>query len=71
MGSPTTNILSEIFLQKLEVRHFYKLIKNHNKKLLALYVGFIIIICDSTNTNEVHILEDLNNIHNKIQFTLE
>jgi hypothetical protein len=34
-------------------------------QLLARFVGYIIIIFDNTNTNEVEILDDLNNIHKK------
>jgi Reverse transcriptase (RNA-dependent DNA polymerase). len=35
MGSPTSSILSEIFIQNLEEKHFDRIIKNHNIKLLA------------------------------------
>ena len=71
MGSPTSNILSEILLQNLEDRHFDKIRKKHNIKLLARYVEDIVTIFENTKTNEIQILEDLNNLHNKIKFTLE
>ena len=58
------------FLQNLEDKHFDRIIKNHNIKLLARYVHDIIIIFDNTKTSEIQIL-DLNNLHNKIKFILE
>ena len=41
MGSPTSNILPEIFLQNLEDKHFDRIIKTYNIKLLARYVDDI------------------------------
>ena len=61
MGSPTSNMLSEIYLQNLEDKHFDRIIKNHNIKLLAHYLDDIIIIFDKTNTNKIQILDGLNN----------
>jgi hypothetical protein len=71
MGSPTSNILSEILLQNLEDRHFDKIRKKHNIKLLARYVEDIVTIFENTKTNEIQILDELNNLRNKIKFTLE
>ena len=69
MGSPTPNILSEIFLQNLEDKYFDRMIKRHNIKLLARYVDDIIIIFDNTNTNKIQILDNLYNLQKEI--TLE
>ena len=63
MGSPISNILSEIFLQNLEDKHFDGVIKNLCIKQLAFYVDDVIVIFDNTNTNEILILKNLNNIH--------
>ena len=63
MGSPTSNILSEIFLQNIEDKHFERIIKSHDINLLALCVDDIIF--HNTNKNEIKILDDLNNSHKK------
>ena len=57
------------FLQNLEDKHFDRIIKNHNIKLLARYVHDIIIIFDNTKTSEMQTLDDPNKLHKKI--TLE
>ena len=44
MRRPISIILSEIFRQDLENRHFDKLIKKHSIQLLARYVDDIIIL---------------------------
>jgi hypothetical protein len=64
MGSPTSRIISEIFLQNMENEHFH-ITRKHKIRLLARYVDDILVIYEND------ILNDLNSIHNKIKFTNE
>ena len=47
MGSPTSAIISEIFLQNMENKHFHNIIRKHKVSLLARYVDDILVIYDS------------------------
>ena len=72
MSSPTSGIMSEIFLQNKEndITTSQKK-KKHKIRLLARYVDDILVIYDSVTSNEIDVLNDLNSIHNKIKFTQE
>ena len=67
MGSPTSGIMSEIFLQNMENKYFNNTTRQHKIRLLARYVDDILVIYDSITNNENDILNDLNSIHKKIK----
>jgi hypothetical protein len=71
MGSPTSGITSEIFLQNIENENFHNITRKHKIRLLAQYVDDILVIYDCDTSNEIDILNDLNSIHFKINFTHE
>ena len=67
MGSPTSGIMSEIFLQNMENEHFQDITRKHKIR----YVDVILVIYDSVTSNGNDILNDLNSINSKIKFTHE
>jgi hypothetical protein len=71
IGAPSSSILSELFLQFLE--HNEILIIWSGRKIIsyARYVDDILIIYDHNNTNLNKVLNQFNNIHSNIQFTVE
>jgi hypothetical protein len=71
MGAPSSSILSELYLHCLEHNEILKIISNHKIINYARYVDDIIIIYDHTITKLNQVLSEFNNIHNKIQFTVE
>ena len=71
MGSPISPIMSEIFLQYLEDQHIEKIKKQYNIIFYCRYVDDIFIIYDNHKDIDDKILDRFNNIHSKIQYTLE
>jgi hypothetical protein len=71
MGAPSSSVLSELYLQFLEHNEILKIISDHKIINYARYVDDIIIIYDHTITNLNQLFNEFNNIHNKIQFTVE
>jgi hypothetical protein len=72
MGAPSSAFfLAEIYLQFLEHNQIMQLLKKHKIISYHRYVDDILIIYDTTNTNINNTLTDFNNIHHKIQFTIE
>ena len=71
MGSPTSGIMSEIFLQNTENEHFHNITRKRKIRLLVRYGDDILVIYDSVTSYENYILNDLNRMHNKIKFTHE
>ena len=65
MHSPTSNTLSENFLQHVESKHFHKIIAKRKIRVLTRYVDDILLIYASITTNESHIVNDLNSINKK------
>ena len=61
MGSPTSEIMSEIFLRNMENKNFLNIAREHKIRLLAWYVDDILAIYDSVTSNENYNLNDLNN----------
>ena len=65
MDSPTSGIMSEIFLQNMENKNFHNIKRSNKIRLLARYVDDILVIYDSVTSNEYYILNDLNSIVTK------
>jgi len=71
MGSPTSGIMSEIFLQNMENEHSHDITRKNKIAPPARYVDDILIIYDSVISSKNYILNDLNSIHKKIRFIHE
>jgi hypothetical protein len=71
MGAPSSAFLAEIYLQSLEHNQIMHILKKHKIISYHRYVDDILIIFDTTNTNINNTLADFNNVHHKIQFTIE
>ena len=72
MGSPISSLLSEIFLQNLESQFIENIKTKHNISFYGHYVDDILIVYNQTDENQSqNILNDFNNIHNSLKFTLE
>ena len=71
MGSPLSPIISEIFLQQLELQHIEQIKQQFNIIFYGRYVDDIFIIYDDTLDNSDKITEHFNNLHPKLKFTLE
>jgi len=71
MGSPTSGIFSEIFLQEMEEKHFHHLKSNHNISIITHYVDDILIIYNHNKHIEEQIAQELKTIHKNIKFTYE
>lgn len=71
MGSPSSSLLSEIFLQiKIEPKLIEILKKHDPNSIYHRYVDDCIFITKN-NANIDNILNEINQIHNNIKFTLE
>jgi hypothetical protein len=71
MEAPTSAILAEIYLQYIEHTFIQGILEKHKIVSFHRYVDDILILYDNTVTNIKHVLEDFNNINNKLQFTVE
>jgi hypothetical protein len=71
MGTPTSAILSEIFLQALEYNHILMLLNKHHIIGYFRYVDGILIIFKFQITQIENRLADFNSLHIKLKFTLE
>jgi hypothetical protein len=67
MGAPSSALLAEIYLQFLE----HNLLLKHKILSYHRYVDDILIIYNSLSTNINETLSDFNDLHHKIQFTIE
>ncbi|XP_072380863.1 uncharacterized protein [Diabrotica undecimpunctata] len=68
MGSPLSPFLADIFLDSLE----QKFVNNNNKIVFwSRYVDDCIALIQGTQDDALQILDDLNNLHPNISFTLE
>jgi hypothetical protein len=70
MGSPLSGFLSEIFIQEHEDKLINSLNKTYNITFWARYVDDIICIFDNT-VDPTIALNNINNIHKHLQFTIE
>ena len=71
MGSPTSGILSGVFLQEMEEKHFHKLKLKYNINMISRYVDDILIIYNDDKYNEERIVKELNTLHKNIEITYE
>jgi hypothetical protein len=71
MGAPSSAILAEVFLQKVEHNEIYRILRKHNIEGYFRYVDDILIIYDLQSTNIENMLIEFNNIHKNIQYTRE
>jgi hypothetical protein len=71
MGAPTSTILAETFIQHVEHKHIYPILKT--QEIIAYYRYADDIICDQNKTNIEQTLNEFNNIQLQpsIKFTIE
>ena len=72
MGSPLSPFLSEVFMNHLETEYISKL-NSFNKHILhwCRYVDDIFAVFQGNETDILHFVSELNNIHKNIKFTYE
>jgi hypothetical protein len=71
MGAPTSAILAETFIQYLDHTIIYRILRKHQIIDYYCYVDDILIIYNEQRTNIKNTLDEFNNIHQKIKFTME
>jgi len=71
MGAPSSGLIAEIFLKRIEHTHLAHLTHKHRIINYCRYVDDILIIFYSTHTSTQMILDDFNVLHPKLQFTAE
>jgi len=70
MGSPTSSIFSEFYLQLLENSTIYNIHLYYDIKGYFRYVDDILIVYDEEKTNIDTLLDCFNNISRKLKFTI-
>jgi hypothetical protein len=71
MGAPTSAILAEIFIQYIEHKHLYPIVKTQEIITYYRYVDDVLIIYDQNKTNIEQILNKFNNMQPSINFAIE
>jgi hypothetical protein len=71
MGSPTSSIFSESYLQYKECMDIFDILKRNNVIEYFRYVDDILIVYDKTHTNIEGVLNSFNNIMPTMIFTIE
>jgi hypothetical protein len=71
MGAPSSSILSEFFLQHIELSHLPRLTQKHRLINYFRYVDDILLVYDSSHTDILSILNDFNSIRPNLTFTEE
>jgi hypothetical protein len=71
MGTPSSGLIAEFFLQYIEHTHLTRLSTKHKIVNYFRYVDDILQIYDSTHTHIQTLLDDFNTIHPKLKFTAE
>jgi len=71
MGTPSSGLIAEIFLQHIEHTHLAHLTQKHRIINYCRYVDDSLLINDSTHTSIQMVLEDFNALHPKLEFTAE
>ena len=71
MGGPLSPIISEIFLQYIELQHIEKIKQQFNLQYYGRYVDDIFIIYDNFIHNCSEIVKQFNTLHPNLEFTLE
>jgi hypothetical protein len=71
MGAPSSAILAEIYLQYIESINIYDILQKHNVIGYFRYVDDILLVYNEEITNINLTLQEFNNIHPKLTFTIE
>jgi flagellin-like hook-associated protein FlgL len=71
MGTPTSALFSEIYLQKMEHTKLITILANNNIRNYIRYVDDILIVYDVTITDITAVLNQFNSITTNLQFTIE
>ncbi|GFG38801.1 hypothetical protein Cfor_02813 [Coptotermes formosanus] len=71
MGAPSSAILSEFFLQYIESNQIINILTKNKILGCFRYIGDILILYDHTSTDINNLLNELNQIHQNIIYTLE
>jgi hypothetical protein len=71
MGAPSSALLSEIFLQYIEENHIINILINNNILGYFQYVNDILIIYDHVTTKIDTLLDEFNQIHPNLTYTME
>ena len=71
MGSPSSGLIAEMFLQHTEHLHMARLSAKHKVINYFRYVDNILIIFDHSQSSFQAILADVNTLHPNLQFTTE
>ena len=71
MGAPTSSIISELFLKRLEDTHLTHLSNKHKIARYFRYVDDILIIYNSNHTDISNVSNNFNTIHHNLKFTAE
>jgi uncharacterized coiled-coil protein SlyX len=71
MGAPISAILAEVFIQYMEHKYIYPVLRTRKIVAYYRYVDDILIVYDRQKTNIEQTLEELNNMQPSIKFTIE
>jgi len=71
MGSPTSSIFSEVFLQHIESTVIFEILVQNHIVGYFRYVDDILIICSDSITNTHNVFNAFNNLTPNIKFTME
>jgi len=71
MGAPTSHILSEIYLQYMELSHLYTILTGNKILGYFCYVDDILIMYNEEDTDIERILNQFNNAMPTMQFSIE
>jgi hypothetical protein len=71
MGTQSSGLIAEMFLQNIEYLHLAHLTHKHKIINYWRYVDDIVLIFDSNHTNIQEILDDFNALRPKLHFTAE
>jgi hypothetical protein len=71
IGSPTSSILSEIYLQYTENTAIYDILKHNNITGYFRYVDDILIVYDKTTTDTREAFNSFNKLMPTMKFTIE
>jgi hypothetical protein len=71
MGAPSSAILAEIYLQYIESINIYDINQKHNVIVYFRYVDNILLVYNEETTNINLTLQEFNNVHPKLIFTIE
>lgn len=71
MGTASSAILSEIFIQCLQHNEINQILTKHNLLNYFMYVDDALIIYDEPRINIDDVLSEFNSLYKHLQFTME